>query len=297
MTDVRVLKPPVVPEPTGPSHAATKNYVDVAALPVASRAAANGVAPLDSGLLVPIAHLPATGPTDYPNSVGDFNNPGTSALLSRADHTHNGIPATGISSPVSGDALVYNGTAWTNLNVTTSGPTETQLHGDLLSPIRREQSTNSTTMDNGFYTVSGLVATKTVTVTTMRFYVASAGTAGGAPTFTVGLYTGSGSTVTRQAVVNVTTSSLTSTGLKAIALANSVSITAGQRVYFVSYVAPSSYSAVASLACGATYWGALVNASTTWQGYKSASTAAPTTINVGDGTWSASTNTIWWSVL
>lgn len=78
--------------PTASGEAATKNYVDTTTIPLSARGASNGVAPLNSGLLVPIAHLPMAGPTDYPAAVGDFNDPGTSTLLARNDHTHNGVP-------------------------------------------------------------------------------------------------------------------------------------------------------------------------------------------------------------
>lgn len=70
MVGVRALGPVEVGTPTATGHAATKNYVDTTALLTTARGAANGVAPLDSGLLVPIAHLP-TGTTSTTVPLGN----------------------------------------------------------------------------------------------------------------------------------------------------------------------------------------------------------------------------------
>lgn len=57
-------------DPTDPAHLATKNYTDTTFIPLSARGIANGVAPLDSGLLVPIAHLP-TGTTSTTVALGN----------------------------------------------------------------------------------------------------------------------------------------------------------------------------------------------------------------------------------
>jgi len=155
--------------PATANEAATKSYVDTTTLPVTARGVANGVAPLDSGLLVPIAHLPATGPGDLPNAVGDSNNPGTSVLLSRADHTHNGVP-TAAKGAANGVATLDGGTKVPLAQLPTGTTTSTVALGshahaqadvtDLTTDLAARQLTSAKNAANGY---AGLDASSKLT--------------------------------------------------------------------------------------------------------------------------------------
>lgn len=234
--------------------------------------------------------------------------PGYVTLLNYGNGTAPGSPVpshsalTGLSNDdhpqylttTRGDARYLQYSAWP------PEPDDTASYGDLLSSAKRSRITNSTTLSNGFYTLAGLIAPKAFTATKIRFYVASAGVAGGSPTFTLGVYGGPTLTaLPRLSTVPVVSTTLTSTGIKEFTLATPFAVVAGQRYVWMSYVAPSSYTTAAGLGCTATHYAGLNNPSATqlYNGFKAASTAAPATINVADGSWTSATNTIWWSLL
>lgn len=283
-------------DPTLPAHLATKNYVDTQdglLIPLTQRAAANGVATLDGGTKVPIAQLP-TGTTSTTVALGNHN------------HLLSGLTGVALSSPAAGDVLGYDGTNWANTNrvsilelLLPSLPTDTQHYGDQVSSCRRPATTNSSSLSNGYWTTALLLSPKSFTATKLRFYCSAAGVAGGSPTVSVSLYGGSTFPLSLLATVPVTASTFTSTGIKELSLSASVSVVAGNRYAWVSYIAPSSYSTSPGLGCTAVYYSALNNPSpsSTYAAYKSASTTPGSTINPSDGTWTADVATLWWALL
>lgn len=92
---------PIVPTPTTATQAATKAYADLM-IPLTQRAAASGVATLDSGTKVPIAQIP-TGSTSTTVSLGNHN------------HAFSTLTEVSLSSPAAQQLLGYNGSNWTNV--------------------------------------------------------------------------------------------------------------------------------------------------------------------------------------
>ena len=181
-----------------------------------------------------------------------------------------------------------------------SESSDSQMYGDLASSARRDRGTNSGSLSNGYWTIASLVARRAATVTKIRFYVGTAGTAGASPTFTLGIYGGTDPTsMPRLATVPVVASSLTSVGVKEFTLSNSINLVAGSRYSFLSYIAPSSYSASPGLACTAVVYSGLLNpaAAQTFFSYKAAAATPGTPLNFADGTWTADNKKIWWALL
>jgi hypothetical protein len=287
---------PIVPTPTTSGQAATKGYADTGdalAVPLTQRAAANGVATLDSGIKIPIAQVP-TGTT------------GTTVALGNHNHALSTLTGVALSSPATGDVLNYDGTNWANSarvstleSLLSSVPTDTQHYGDQVSSCRRPATTNSSALSNGYWTTALLLSPKTFTATKLRFYISGAGVAGGSPTVSVSLYGGAAFPLSLLATVPVTASTFTSTGIKELTLSASVNVVAGNHYAWISYIAPSSYTTSPAVGCTAVYFSALNNpsASSTYAAYKAASTTPGSTINPSDGTWTADVATLWWALL
>lgn len=300
MTDIRLGKAATGPEPVLPAHLATKNYVDLRgdsryAL-LSSNGQANGYASLDAATKVPVAQLP-TGMT--------------ATTVAPGNHTHTlaGLSGNTISDLVSGDVLSYDGTAWVNSprlstleSLVDSEPTDTMLHGDVVSSTKRIRAVDANGMDNGYYTITSLLSPRTATVTKVRFAVLGAGTAGGTPTVALQLLGGAGPTQNQLATAPMTGATLTSAGIKELTLSAAVNVVAGTRYTLLFYIAPSAFTARPTIAAVANARSLVVNpvASQIYAAYKAASAPPPTSINTSDGSWNGGSNTIavlWWALL
>jgi hypothetical protein len=168
----------------------------------------------------------------------------------------------------------------------------------VLASVRRDRATGSTSLSNGYYTVSGLVVPRSVTgVTKVRFYVIVAGTASTGTAVSLSLYHGSTLTaLTRVATAPVTQSTFTSTGVKELTLSASVNLTAGQRLAWMTYLPAGAFMAAPSLACTPVAPSPLINAGTIYAGYKAAAAAAPVTLDITTG-WTGDVTRIWWALL
>jgi len=175
-------------------------------------------------------------------------------------------------------------------------------YGDVLSSTSRQQAPDAAGMDNGYYTITTIVATKGFLATKIRFAVVVAGVVTGTPAVALSLYS---NTVPYQPVVAtapITGSMLTTTGVKELTLSTSVGINQGSRYTALWYIPPSAFSTRPNFASVANARSVLVNPSSTqlMAGYKAASAAPPVAIDTADGTWTAGTNVttvVWWALL
>jgi hypothetical protein len=230
---------------------------------------------------------PVTG--QFPKPVGTTNTVGTSTVAARSDHIHAERQAT-LDRITALEALVD------------PVPPDSLLYGDVVSTIPRSRGIDANGMDNGFYTITSLVAPRSVTVTKIRFAVVGAGTAGTTPTVALQLHGGAGAAQNQLATAPLTGAMLTTTGVKELALSAAVDLTAGNRYTALFYVAPNAFSARPTFASAAAARSVLVNpvAAQTFAAYKAATNAPPTSINTSDGTWNPGTNTtaiLWWALL
>lgn len=250
--------------PVASGEAATKNYVDTTALLVAARGAANGVASLDAATKVPIAQLP-TGTTAGTVAAGnDARFADITTLQSLVDPT----------------------------------PTDTMMYGDGLSSMPRRAGTNMATLDNGYYTMSVVIAPKSFTANKIRFYVAQAGVTGGTPAVALRVYGGPTAPYNVVASPALAASDLTSVGLKELALGVALNVVAGNRYIFVSYIPTGAFTTSPGAAFSAIYYSGLNNpaAGPVYNGYKTAAAAPPATISPSDGTWTGNPSTLWWAL-
>jgi hypothetical protein len=284
-------------DPTLPAHLATKNYVDTQTgllIPLSQRAAANGVATLDSGTKLPIAQVP-TGTT------------GTTVALGNHTHLLDALSNVSMSAPAALDTLSYNGATWSNSSrlynaelLLPCTSNDLQLYGDWGSPTRRDRATATATVSNGIYLFSQFLATHTFTATKIRFFVGTAGVAGGSPSVALSIYgTSGGVPIPLLATAPVTSATFTATGIKELTLSASVAVVPGERLVALWYIAPSSYTTSPALAANPAAPVALTAPapSNTWQGSKTASTAPGSTLNPTDGTWTAGASLVWWALL
>lgn len=174
-------------------------------------------------------------------------------------------------------------------------PTDAASYGDVIASTGRGLAANQLTLDNGYWSFATLIASKSATVTKIRFYVASAGTLGSTPTVACRLYDEG----TQVATAPVVSGTFTATGLKELTLSVSVGVLAGHRYTWLLYIGLTSYVAAPTIACtGAGFTGLLApTAALTFAGFKAASVDPPTSITTGDGTWTALATTPWWALL
>lgn len=176
------------------------------------------------------------------------------------------------------------------------------MYGDVLSSATRREAADAAGMDNGYYTISGIVAPKTFTATKIRFAVVAAGTVTGTPAVALTLYGGAGSSQNQVATAPITGAMLTTTGVKELTLSAPLVVAGNSRYTPLFYIPPSAFSARPSFASVANARSVLANPSTayTFDAYKAASAAPPASINTSDGSWSPGTTlatVLWWALL
>jgi hypothetical protein len=175
MTDVRMVQRVTAPEPVLPAHLATKNYVDSTFIPLTARGIANGVAPLDSGLLVPIANLP-TGTSATTVALG--NDPRfTDARTPTAHKTTHATGGSDALTPADIGAVANSG-AETIAGVktfssspivptpTTATQAATKAYADLMVPLtQRAAASGVATLDSGTKVPIAQIPTGTTSTT------------------------------------------------------------------------------------------------------------------------------------
>jgi hypothetical protein len=167
--------------------------------------------------------------------------------------------------------------------------------GDLLSSVRRDRIANQTGLANGYWTFSSVIGTRAFSATKVRFYVATAGVAGAGPALSLTVYDNG----TQVATAPILSTAFTSSGVKEFTLSSTVPVVAAHRYTVLLYIAAGSYAPAPSIGCTAAYYMDLnsPSATLTFNGYKTASNAPPSTITTGDGTWTALPATLWWAFL
>jgi len=175
-------------------------------------------------------------------------------------------------------------------------------YGDVLSSTNRRHAPDAAGMDNGYYTITSIVAPKGFTATKIRFAVVVAGVVTGTPAVALSLYSNNVPYQNSVATAPITGAMLTTTGVKELTLSTPVTVNSGWRCTALWYIPPSAYSTRPSFASVANARAVLVNPSSAqlMAGYKAASAAPPVAIDTADGTWTAGTNVttvVWWALL
>jgi hypothetical protein len=252
--------------------------------------------------------------TSTPQPIGTAS-PGSASTASRGDHTHSSTLAAqhdvAISSLAPWQMLSYDGTAWTNVDLTLAADTDTNIvspkpgdvlvygsdgrwlnstwgefylsdwvdlirYGDLLSTHRRDLASSTTTTPKTITAVWGLGTQVNVTTQGVRFWL----TASAASTITAALYVGTSLSSLAKQGPSITINTTTATGLYAAPWSAPLTVTGGTT---------SQYMAVQLTQTGvaATLTWAGLNVGTTgpwlsggqWYGTTTSTTAPTATLN------------------
>lgn len=221
------------------SGALTKNGSAVEV--VSAKGQAGGYAPLSSSSLVPPANIASGTATATTYLRGDqawstlplaaASTSGTLQLAGDLAGTSAAPTVPGLAAKANSSDVTVLSDRVTSLEGVSIDPvgTDTAFFGDIFSSVERRSCSSQETLSAGYETFSGGVSPRTFVANSLRFHVRIAAPVGRVITFA--LYVGTSRTALAKQAEMTVTGSLSTLGIKEVALSSAVSITRGNFVY------------------------------------------------------------------